>query len=344
MLVCLAVCLVLVISFTFVFLNRENDPVQDVEVLVFALIASSCAALFFLVWAIKSNAEAKKEKRLYSVEGDFVQCFGSNKKLWQEPIQNYHQLRWDQQTRSYVNQYGRQFYNVQVITLDHSCPEYSFEIACHQNPSAIFEPASQWAEALTLPIVSMEAGQMVKRTAAEFLEISLLDLSAEGRLVVDPNYSTPPHQRISCHLVEQSTVIGIKSPLVFTTIVAVLLVFLGFIEVFEAGRFQEDLMPLKVCSWFAFGIVLFAFVSRQVIQIDHNRLSWKITCLGFSLWRRDIKLDQIIRVYATNTLPVLTIVQAKRNRIIVFGLNVEVADWLARFLQNSILNIAGSQD
>lgn len=345
LLACLTVCLLFVVSFGFIFLNHDNDPVQDIEVLVFGLVGFSCAAIFFLAWVIKKTSEAKKERRVYSVEGDFVQCFDSTGMLWQEPIQNYQQLRWDQQTRSHVNQYGRQFYNVQVITLDHSCPEYSFEIACHQNPSTIYEPASQWVDALALPIVSMEAGQMVKRTAAELLEKSLLELSKEGRLVVDSsNYSTPPHRRISYHFVEQSTLIDIKSPLVFATIVAVLIVLLGFIEVFEAGRFLDDLMPLKVCSGFAFGLVLLALASRQVIQIDRNRLNWKVTCLGFPLWSRAIKLDQILRVYATDTLPVLTIVQAKWKRIFVFGLNVEAADWLARFLQNSILIMADTQD
>ena len=339
---CFIVCLAMIAGITHLLLNPENDFLQSSEVPLFALFGFSLAAFFFLGSAIKIYFDAKKEKRIYFVEQGFVHCFDGHGKLWQEPVANYQQLLWRQQVRSHITQYGRNYYTVQLVTLEHSRAQFNFEVACHQDSAVVQARVSPWADVLALPIFRAEDGQAVERSAAEMSEKSLLELGREGRLVVDFDFSQPLPSRITCDFNESSTNIIITPPLFLITVIAPLIVALGFVRVFRAGSFQEDMMPLFICSGVAFVLVLSVVLIRQVIQLDKDCMSWTLTCLRIPLWRRRFSLREIQRIYTIETMPVRTIVQSGKKKLLIFGLSLQAATWLAGFLQNSILSIANS--
>ncbi len=152
-LTCFVICLVAIAGFSHALFNHPVDPLQDVDITIFALVAFSLAALFLIGWSIRISLNRNRNNKIFTIEGECIQCSDGYTGLWREPIQNYQHLRWHKEQRSYVNKYGRQFYTVQVITLDHPQAERCFEIIAHQDASRLKAPCERWAAALDLPVV-----------------------------------------------------------------------------------------------------------------------------------------------------------------------------------------------
>ncbi len=157
LLTCFIICLCLIAGFANALINHQTDPVQDRDVTLFAVVAFSLAALFFLGWSSLVLWRRKKNKRVYLVDGSYIQCSDGSQILWREPVQYYQNICWCEEQLSYLNRYGRQFYTVQVIKLNHPRTERCFKIYSHQDSPQLQLRCKQWADALSLSIVRTEA-------------------------------------------------------------------------------------------------------------------------------------------------------------------------------------------
>lgn len=337
---CLVVCLAFAAGFAVALATDQEKPAPgtDTGEEVMLLVGFAVGAVIFAGWIVREVLKRRTTRRSYRVEGDTIVCRSGRDILWREPCRAYRHIHWHEETRSYVNKYGRQYYTVQVLTLDHPQPERCFEIYAHQVAANLNAVASRWARTLGLPIVRDEAGQTVTRSPDE-LDKPLVALEAEGRLAATANGFDPAPNGARWEHDGDAIRVRVRPSRFVAIFFAPLLVLGAAASAIEAGQIVEEGIPaLIVFLGLALAIVVATAVFRQTVRVTRQEVIGTYSCLGLILWRRRLAADSVVRVMRMDwPFSDGVIVAASQHRLFLVFLNRKVALWLVDVLQNAIL-------
>ncbi|WP_282607778.1 hypothetical protein [Pelagibius sp. Alg239-R121] len=338
LLICLVICLIFGSFFVYELIQDNYGPYDDPSEDVIPLAGFSLGALFFAGWSLRVFLGRLKKKRIYRLEEDEILCLDGRGLLWREPKENYRQVRWHEETRSYLTKYGRKYYTVQVITLDHVEPSRSFEIFAHQDSPQLQDDCTRWAEALGLPVVRTEAGQSVER-AAEELHKPLTALAREGRLPAGFDVTEPPPPGAKWGEASGLLWVKLRPTLVFAVVLAPLFVLVGTSSVIEAGQFVEEGMTSLIFSLsLALFLILVTMGARQTLRITRAEIVIEYRLFGLKFWQQRLPCNAVTRITRSDVpLSDGVLVEADQKRLYVLFLNRKTALWLIIFLQAAIV-------
>lgn len=333
--ICLVLMLICGVIGPFNYFRHQGDPYYSPEGDILLFVGFCLGALFWVAWIVWAFRSRKKKKRVYFVKGGDILCFDGYGLLWSEPQQGYRQVRWHQKTQQGVPMDSLSNV-IEALTLDHPRKDRSFEIYSDETgkiPMPILEWCECWAEALNLPVFreNMEQGLML---SADELKKPLVKLAAEGRLVTDFSFTTPPPKGLTWG--RSTGFIWVKARVTrFIAIIGVLTAFLGVSELVHAGNY----LGINPSAVFFFGltvvIIVVPLVTRQAVCISSKEIIVECRCLGLALFRQHLLLEAITRIYLSRDSGV--VLEGRDTRIQVLFLSNQVQRWLMAFLQAAIL-------
>lgn len=338
LLTCLIFCLAFGSFFAHGLIQDDYGPYDDPSEDLILLSGFSLGALFFTGWILREFLGRQKRKRIYRLEAGEVLCFDGRGLLWREPQEAYQQVRWHEETRSYLTKYGKKFYTAQVITLDHTKADRSFEIFAHQDSPLLQDYSTRWAEALGLQISRAEAGQTVERSAEE-LQKPLAAFAHEGRLAASFDFNETPPVAVKWGEASVSIWATLRPTLIYALILAPLFVLVGLSSVIEAGQFiEEETASLIFFLSLALFLILVTMGARQTLRITRADVTIQYCLFGLKLWQRHLPCNAVTRITRTDVpLSYGVLVEADQQRLYVPFLNQKTADWLVAFLQTAII-------